>query len=270
MCISLFENQKTALKQMHDGCILCGGTGVGKSITALSYFYISMGGILNTLRMTNPTDLYIITTAKKRDSKDWDVEAIPFRFDTYPMKYIVDSWNNIDKYKNVKGAFFIFDEQRVVGKGVWVKDFIKISEHNRWILLSATPGDTWNDYIPVFIANGFYKNRTEFNNYHVIYDNYVDYPKIKGYVNTRILEQYRNSILVPMEREIEHIRHDIPIIVNYDKESYREIMKTRWDPWRNEPFQNASTLCYGLRKIVNSDKSRELAIIDILKSISES
>lgn len=91
-------------------------------------------------------DLCIITTARKRDTGEWDEELAHFymstdpEHDIYEHKVVVDSWNNIGKYVGVKNAFFIFDEQRVVGKGAWVKSFYKITQNNEWILLSATPG----------------------------------------------------------------------------------------------------------------------------------
>ena len=73
-----------------------------------------------------PKDLYIITTAKKRDTLEWEGELSPFLLSTnpdvnlYQNKVVIDSWNNISKYKDITDAFFIFDEQRVVGSGTWV------------------------------------------------------------------------------------------------------------------------------------------------------
>ena len=170
--ISLRDYQLDAVNRMKNGCILCGGVGSGKSRTALAYYFFQEGGeLLNNVCGDNyipmedpPKDLYIITTARKRDTKEWEGELSPFLLSThrevslYSNKVIVDSWNNIGKYIAVTNAFFIFDEQRVVGSGAWVKAFLKIAKSNEWILLSATPGDTWEDYIPVFIANGFYKS----------------------------------------------------------------------------------------------------------------
>ena len=175
--IELYDYQLDAVNRMKNGCILCGGVGSGKSRTSLAYYYKEQGGVLGTknyVKMKNPRDLYIITTARKRDTKEWEGELAPFLMTTnpevsmYDHKVIIDSWNNIQKYKNVYGAYFLFDEQRVVGSGAWVKAFLNIARKNKWILLSATPGDTWSDYIPVFVANGFYKNKTEFSREHII------------------------------------------------------------------------------------------------------
>ena len=177
--VTLYDYQLDAINRMKIGCILCGGVGSGKSRTSLAFYYKLYDGDVNTenyVRMTEPPDLYIITTARKRDTGEWDEELAHFymstdpEHDIYEHKVVVDSWNNIGKYVGVKNAFFIFDEQRVVGKGAWVKSFYKITQNNEWILLSATPGDCWTDYIPVFIANGFYRNRTDFNNQHVVYE----------------------------------------------------------------------------------------------------
>ena len=148
MGVSLYDYQEDAVNRMRDGCILCGGVGSGKSRTALAYFYTQYGGQINTknyVKMTSSPDLYVITTARKRDKLEWEGEFAPFRFSLYPMKVVVDSWNNIQKYGDITDAFFIFDEQRVVGSGTWAKTFLKIAKRNRWILLSATPGDTWSD-----------------------------------------------------------------------------------------------------------------------------
>ena len=180
-------------------------------------------------------------------------------------KVVVDSWNNISKYKDVTNAFFIFDEQRVIGSGAWVKSFLKITKSNGWILLSATPGDTWTDYIPVFIANGFYRNRTEFIREHVVYSRFSKFPKIDRYVNTGKLIKYRNQLLVDMDFKRETISHHEDISVNYDKILYKDTMKRRWDPFKDEPIQNAGVLCYILRRIVNSDESRLAAVMEIFE-----
>ena len=273
--ISLYDYQLDAVNRMRNGCVLCGGVGSGKSRTSLAYYYKEQGGILGTKKynkMKNPKDLYIITTARKRDTCEWEGELAYFLLSTdpkisgYKNKVIVDSWNNIQKYKNVTDSFFIFDEQRVVGSGVWVKSFLKIAKHNDWILLSATPGDTWQDYIPVFIANGFYRNKTEFCNEHVIYSRFSKFPKIDRYINTGRLIRLRDRILVDMDFKRETVAHHEDIIVQYDISKYKETMRNRWDPYNNEPITNASGLCYVLRKIVNSDESRQIALMDILES----
>lgn len=268
MGVRLFEHQKKALGKMRNGCILCGDVGSGKSITSIAYYYLQQGGDINSLDggsykyMKNPKDLYIITTARKRDQFEWDGEMIPFLLNrdvtcsAYDNKVIVDSWNNISKYKEVTNAFFIFDEQRVVGSGTWVKSFLKITKTNDWILLSATPGDTWSDYIPVFLANGFYKNRTQFINDHVIYSRFSKYPKIDRYMNVERLNRLRRRILVEMPVNRKTIQHHEDVYLPYDKISYKELMKNRWNPWEEQPIKNASELCYSLRKIVNSDRSR--------------
>ena len=220
--------------------------------------------------MQNPRDLYIITTARKRDTLEWEGEMVPFLLTTHKEdgfyknhKVIVDSWNNIKKYQDVTDAFFIFDEQRVVGSGAWVKAFLKICKSNRWILLSATPGDTWADYIPVFIANGFYKNRSEFIREHVVYSRFTKYPKIDRYLNTGRLIRLRNNILINMDFTRHTVSHHEDIFVSFDSVRYKTLNKDRWNIWDNKPIKNASELCYCLRKLVNSDESRQIALLDI-------
>ena len=276
--ISLRQYQLDAVHRMKKGCILCGGVGSGKSRTALAYYYICQGGELDTkdyVLMKKPKDLYIITTARKRDTLEWELEMAPFLIDIHgdpkatpykDLKVVVDSWNNIKKYKDVKDAFFIFDEQRVVGSGTWVKSFLKICRNgNFWILLSATPGDNWMDYIPVFIANGFYKNRTEFINDHVVYRRFTKFPQVDRYLGTRRLIRLRDSILVTMDFERPTIAHHDDIWVDYDRVGYRQICRTRWNPWENAPIKNASEFCYSLRKLVNIDDSRTQAVMEILE-----
>lgn len=270
MAISLYEHQKKAIKELRSGSILCGGVGTGKSRTALAYFYfkecggdIAVDGFGSYKPMKHPKDLYIITTARKRDTKEWEKECAPFIFDSIKVK--VDSWNNIEKYVDVKDAFFIFDEQRVVGYGVWVQSFIKISKSNHWILLSATPGDTWMDYVPVFIANGFFKNKTDFVRKHVVYNRFSKYPKVDYYVGTNILKRYRDKIVVNMSytKLVKKTKKDI--LVSYDESLYGVAKKARWNPYTNKPIKDIVELCYTLRKIVNSDTSRAEAIKDIFK-----
>lgn len=277
MSIKLRDYQQKAVEQMKNGCILCGGVGSGKSLTSLAYYYKECGGKFNSddgyQIMTNPKDLYIITTARKRDTLEWDKELIPFLLTRQPEcafysnKIVIDSWNNIRKYSDIQGAFFIFDEQRVVGSGAWVKTFYKITEKNKWILLSATPGDTWSDYIPVFIANGFYRNKSEFVREHVIYSRFSKFPKIDRYINTGRLIRLRNSILVDMDFKRKTISHHEDVYVKYDISKYKDVMRTRWNPYTNEPIQQASGLCYVLRRIVNSDESRMVALLELLEKI---
>lgn len=275
MAIPLYDYQLDAIKRMKNGCILCGGVGSGKSRTSLAYYYLEHGGkivLKDYIPMTNPKDLYIITTARKRDTLEWEGELSPFLLSTNPeVNYykntvVIDSWNNIKKYANVTGAFFIFDEQRVVGSGAWVKAFLKIAKHNRWILLSATPGDTWSDYIPVFVANGFYKNKTEFIGEHVVYSRFSKFPKIDKYIGTGKLLKHRNDILIDMDFKRPTISHHSDVYVKYDIEKYKTAMRTRWDPYKNEPIQQASGLCYVLRRIVNEDEARQVALLEIFEN----
>lgn len=266
-----------AVERLRTGCILNGGVGSGKSLTALGYYYLKQGGSKEFLlggeykKMKNPKDLYIITTAQKRDKLEWDKELCYFLLsknpgdDFYKNKVIIDSWNNIVKYKDVKNAFFIFDEDHVTGYGTWVKTFLKISKCNEWIILSATPGDKWEDYIPVFIANGFYRTKTEFVDEHIIYDYRVKFPKVQRYLNTGRLIRLRKRILIDMEFSRHTIPHHEDIIVKYDIDKYREIGKLRWNPYENKPIRSASELCYTWRKLVNSDISRQVKLLEIFE-----
>ena len=269
----LFPYQMDAVKKMRNGCILNGGVGSGKSRTGLYYYFKEQGGSIDPdyIPMREPKDLYIITTAMKRDTYEWLKELENYKMSVdpsrsqYKNKVVVDSWQVITKYENVENAFFIFDEDRVTGFGVWVKAFLKIAKKNDWIILSATPGDTWEQYIPVFIANGFYKNKTEFAREHIIYSRFTKYPKIDRYVNTGRLIRLRNRILIDMDFDRKTEAHHEDIFCKYDAFKYKEVTKTRWDPYKNEPIQQASGLCYILRRIVNEDESRQKALLDLYK-----
>ncbi len=268
MAVNLYEHQKEAIDKLKSGAVLVGGVGSGKSRTAIGYYYIKeCGGKVKTngvggySPMRRPKDLYIITTAMKRDSLEWEKELGLFLLSTdqtiCPMvKIRIDSWNNIKKYINIKDAFFIFDEQRVVGSGTWVKTFLKITKHNRWILLSATPGDTWLDYVPVFIANGFYKNRTEFVRDHVIFSRFSKYPKIDRYVNTSRLARHKQQLLVRMEYYKPTVAHHQTVHIPYDRDLYKEVFVKRWNVYKDEPIKNSGELCYVLRKVVNQYNER--------------
>lgn len=269
MGIELYPHQKTAISKMKNGSILCGSVGTGKSRTALAYYFlkvcqggICINGVGELKEMKTPRDLYIITTAKKRDSLEWEGECAPFLLSRDPhesfcrVKVTVDSWNNIKKYKNVYGAFFIFDEQRVIGYGAWTKAFLNIARKNQWILLSATPGDTWSDYAPVFIANGFYRNITEFREQHAVFNRFSKYPKIDRYINTGRLVRQRNDILVKMPYQKKTTQHHLAVISEYDRTKYLKVFRDRWDIYENKPIEEAGKLCYLLRKVVNSDERR--------------
>ena len=269
----LYPYQMDAVKRMSNGCILNGGVGSGKSRTGLYYYFKEQGGSIDPdyIPMKNPKDLYIITTAMKRDSLEWESELANYcisknpEVNFYKNKIVIDSWNNIKKYKDVYDAFFIFDEDKVCGSGAWVKAFLNIAHKNKWIILSATAGDCWKDYIPVFIANGFYKNKTEFAREHIIYSRFTKYPKIERYINTGRLLRQRNQILIDMDFSRATVPHHEDVFVQYDISKYKEAMKTRWDPFKNEPIQQASGLCYVLRRIVNEDESRQVALLELLE-----
>ena len=269
----LRDYQLDAVNNMKNGCILCGGVGSGKSRTGIYYYFKEQGGsfIDKYVPMKKPKDLYIITTAHKRDTKEWEKELAAFLITTdpsvakYKHKVVVDSWNNIEKYKQVKDSFFILDEQRLISNGTWVKSFLHIVKFNKWILLSATPGDTWSDYIPVFIANGFYKNRTEFLREHAVYSRFTNFPKIERYIGTKRLERLRNEILIDMDFKRETISHHEDIGCTYNVILYKDVIRRRWDPYKDEPIQNAGMLCYVLRRVVNSDESRQVALLEVLE-----
>lgn len=262
---------------MKNGCILKGGVGTGKSRTAIAYYYtrvcggtIKVDNIGEMSEMTNPMDLYIITTAKKRDKKEWEGECAPFvltntrAFSINNVQIFVDSWNNIDKYSEVENAFFIFDEQRLVGSGAWVKSFLKIVKNNKWIVLSATPGDTWMDYVPIFIANGFYKNRTEFIRNHVIYNNFSKFPKIDRYIEQGKLIKHRKDVLIEMPYERHTTRNIKNVTVSYNEEEFKKIVDDRWHIFEDRPIRDVSELFLVMRKLVNSDPSRLETVMDIV------
>lgn len=281
MAVKLSSYQLKAIDELRSGSILCGGVGSGKSRTALAYYVlricngrVKINGVGLTKEMNEPRDLYIITTAKKRDSGEWYEECSNFLLfkdsinSLSHVRVIVDSWNNIKKYQNVFGAFFIFDEQRIVGRGAWVKAFLNIARKNQWILLTATPADTYSDLIPVFVANGFYKNRTDFNNQHVIFSPYSKYPKIERYVGIKKLDTLRDRILIKMEDRRHTVRHNEYVTVDYDKNLYRTVMRDRWNPYDNCPIEENGKLLYLLRRVCFGDMSRIKAIDRIINDKS--
>lgn len=279
----LRDYQLRAVNQMQNGCILNGGVGSGKSRTGLYYYFHKNGGSMmpDYIPMEDPKDLYIITTAMKRDSMEWEDELLNYRIFKEPVdskhdpNVVIDSWNNIKKYADVKDAFFIFDEDRVCGNGAWVKAFLKIAASNEWIILSATPGDTWMDYIPVFLANGFYKNKTEFVNEHVVYNHRVKFPMVDRYLNTGRLIRLRNRILVDMDFSRNTIPHHEDIYLPYDIAKYKTVIRTRTSPYDTfempdgrlvpAPIQQASELCYILRHVVNEDRSKADKVLEIMR-----
>ena len=283
--IRLFSHQKKAIEQLKPGSILVGGVGSGKSLTALAYYLIKECGveqdksgqldIHSLIPMMTPKDLYIITTARKRDTYEWLEECGKFHLSSDEesniggVKLVIDSWNNIAKYTEVENAFFIFDEQRLISYGAWSKSFLKIVKkspvtnkfRNNWILLSATPGDVWLDYAPVFIANGFYRHITDFKRQHVIYSSYVKFPKIVGHRDVGKLVKHKNDISVIMKYKKQIERRTMVRWVGFDEEKYNKVTKERWNPYKKQPIQNKSEMFFTMRKVNNEHESRASEVL---------
>lgn len=273
----LYDYQMEAVKKLKNGNILCGSVGSGKSRSGLFYYFKENGGWIDEngyIPMKDPQDLIIITTAKKRNSLEWCEELSPFLMSVdpevnyYNNKIVIDSWNNIGKYVDIKGAFFLLDEQRLVSYGAWTKAFLKIAKNNNWILLTATPGDSYMDYLPVFLANGFFKNKTEFMHEHVIYSQFSKYPKIDRFVGTQRLDRLRRKIIVQMNYKHQINAHHEDIYCDYDIKTYKEVMRKRWNVFKDEPIPDAGGLCYVLRQIVNTDISRQEKLLELLEKHS--
>lgn len=272
MVVQLYPHQQKAVEELSDGKVLVGGVGTGKTITSLAYFYTKvMGGELNKPEtITNPMDLYIFTTARKRDELDWQRDAAKLSMSRDPEASIhgitvtVDSYNNIAKYKEIKGAFVILDEQRMVGTGTWVKSFIKIAKSNRWIMLSATPGDKWEDYIPLFIANGFVKNITEFRRNHIVYSSYTKYPKVERYLQTGQLLKWRRQLLVEMPYSRHTVRHLHNVVCDHDVEMMCVVMEKRWHPIEMRPLRDIGEMFAMMRRVAYSDLSRKAKVLELV------
>lgn len=258
--VELMDHQKDVVRFLSNGKVLYGGVGAGKSITALAYY----------MQKERGKDIYVITTAKKRDSLDWEREAVRYGISTerdcsIAGRITIDSWNNIGRYRDVQDQFFIFDEQRLIGTGVWVKAFLKIAAKNNWILLTATPGDTWLDYAPIFIANGYYENITDFRRQHVIYAPYIKFPVVSRYIGVEKLERLRNRILIEMPYASNKERFINTMEVGYDRELWDRVVKTRWNVYENRPIRDVGELFRLMRKIVNSDPSRLEMVRELMK-----
>ena len=276
--VELSPHQIKAVRELHNGSILWAGVGVGKSRTAIAYFFIKeckgsikINGVGETKAMEEPKDLYIVTTAKKRDSLDWEKECAPFGLSTArsasfsKVQVTVISWNQITDVEDYTDAFFIFDEQRLVGSGAWVKAFLKIAKNNRWIMLSATPGDNWMDYVPVFIANGFYKNRTEFVRRHVVFSRFSKFPKVERYVEQGQLLNYRNRLLVEVPYDRHTTRHIRKVLVDYADDIFKRVWKDRWHVYEERPLKDVGEMFQVGRKVVNSDHSRIEAVLELME-----
>jgi hypothetical protein len=265
MTVTLRLHQQQALAKLKDGNILWGGVGSGKTIVALAYYEQEQ---MSNADRGEVQSLIVITTAKKRDSLDWETEAAKFCISTEPRAswwgpLVVDSWNNLHKYVDCENCFFVFDEQRLVGSGEWVKSFLKIAKRNNWILLTATPGDTWLDYIPVFVANGFYRNRTQFKREHVVYSSFTKFPKVDRYLNVQKLVKLRHKILVRMPYEKQTVRHLKDAWTDYDADLMRRVEVDLWNPFKNRPIKDVAEKFYVMRQVTNTDPSR----LDRLKEI---
>lgn len=244
--IQLTPEQEQAVTKLKTGSILYGGVGSGKTYTSLVYYK----------EVHSDVPLYVITTAKVRDSHSWEESAANLGI----KSITVDSWNNIEKYVT-KNGFFIFDEQKTLTYGKWSRTLIKIARSGKpWIMLSATPGDTWLDYMVVFIANGFYRNPTQFKEQHIVYNPYVKFPQIKEYINEGILMRHRRDILVPLVVKRHTRRHFESIYTDFNIALYSKVMTNRFNYLKNRPIKNASELTQLVRRIISSSPGRIRAL----------
>ena len=273
MSNELYPHQRVAVDKMHDGCVLAGNVGSGKSLTALAYYVekVCGGSLDRSTPMRNPTDLLIITTAKKRDSLDWFDEGLHFGLFSEPnlsygnVTIKVDSWQNISKYRDIENHFVILDEQKLVGTGVWVKSFLKIAKHNRWIMLSATPADRWIDFLPLFVARGWYRSRTDFIEKHVIWHFTGRYRTIRGYYGVRHLERLRAELVVEMPHVRHTTRHLVERPVLFDRDAFNTVWNRRWNIYEGCPIIDVAEKYRVARKVVNSDPSRLDEIVELGK-----
>lgn len=264
--IQLTDYQISAIERLHNGSVLRGGTGSGKTLTSLVYIFEKILGGESPLypghnykKQNRDIPIYVITTPRKRDENDWISEAalVPVNLT------IVDSWNNIKKYEKIENSIFIFDETKITGYGAWTYSFLKIAKRNKWILLSATPGDSLIEYASLFVANGFFKNKTDFERQHIIWSRFTKYPKVDRYMNVSKLLKLRDSILVEMPDVRATTQNHKNVICDFDELNYKILFDRRWNIYDNKPIRDISQLCYLLRKLVNTDPSR----IDALNTI---
>jgi hypothetical protein len=220
--IELMEHQLDAVNNLGNGKVLWGVTGSGKSAVVLEYY----------MRNEAPRPIIVITTAKKRDSLDWYGEAAKFGVSVEPQfsragAITVDSWNNIKNYRGVVGAFFVFDEQRVVG-------------------------------------HGYYTNITDFKLQHVVYEPFTTFPKVKMYLDESRLEKLRNDVLVemPYQAYTKRVKNYMP--VSYDKDLFDQVWDKRWHVYEDRPLKDAAERWRVGRRVVNSDQSRVEFIWDLI------
>lgn len=250
--MELRPHQEEVLERLSNGKILWGGVGSGKGHVAFAYY----------MQKEMLNEIVVITTAKKRDSLEWESDAASFGIGKTPETSVagtltVDSWNNISKYEDREYCFFIFDEHRAVGYGAWVKSFLKITKkQNAWLILTATPGDSWMDYIPIFIANGMYKNKTDFINQHVIYAPFTRYPRIDRFIHVDKLEANKKEVLVEMAYLSEATRHSQDCRVFYDIDKFKKAKDERWNVFEERPMRDVSEMFAVLRRIVFGDRTR--------------
>ena len=252
--IKLLKYQEEAIQKLHSGSVLYGATGSGKSLTGLAYY----------MRCWSHLDLYIITTSKKRNAGEWEEEIAKLGC---PPPKAIDSWNRLKNYRMVSDAFFLFDEHKVGGHGKWAQSMITIAKKNKWILLTATPGDVWDDYASIFIANEFVKNKTTWNEDFCIFDRISKYPKIIGYQREDVLKNMRDAVLVPMEYQSEKvpIPYVIPYKVDHEEEAYVLARRKSLRHPEMRAFRNTSAMFAYMRMNLPDKESKIQALADVLK-----
>ena len=251
----LYEFQKQALNASEPNYFYALDTGTGKTITSIHHY----------LKWSNGERLVIFCPPAKKKEGGWDRD-IQFIEKAYDIKinYEVVSYGTIARYiKPNEPYFIIYDEAHYLknptskrGK----KGALLAKGATNFCLLTATPmANGWIDSYNYFIMFNFFRNKTQMNREHAIYEarNFTGRPiqVVAGFHSTEILDAHFASFSVSISKD-EAL--DLPPLifeqVKFEaSKEYRTLKKDR--VLGDVAYDTMPKLLHGLRFYANqSDK----------------
>lgn len=259
--ITLRSYQQDAVEALLNGKhIVVASCGVGKGFISLEW-----------ARGTKKSNVLVITQASKVKSNDFVEEAklLDEKWYNSQSSFTVVSWNSLAKWlkehqsENFADYAIIADEiQRIKNYSTGMgKSFLKIASHTKcWAGFTATPGESWIQMMPYFVACGFVKHKTDFTNKFCVTQSFKGYIEIIGYNHEEVLNKWWSGITYfPDTKEMEkQLPSETHKVVHFKAPTgYAKVLKTKTRLDTDEFIDTSMAMCHYLRQLCCSKEKVE-------------